>query len=115
MQDNNWAAGNLGLSFKTTYLDKRRQTSNTLNPCSPRLKQVIEVPIPSDVFGSNWWSLKLHNLFHSQCRNGCVDVWDLETRNKDCSLSISNTGFCRLATLASFDGGMLKYSTPVKY
>ena len=43
MQYNNWAAGNLGLSFKTTDMDKRRQKSNNLNPRSPGLKQIIEV------------------------------------------------------------------------
>ena len=40
-----------------------------------------------------------------------MDVWDLETKNKDCSVSIGNPGFCRLATFTTFEGGMLNYST----
>ena len=37
-----------------------------------------------------------------------MDVWDLETKKKDCSLSIDNPGFCRLAKFTTSEGGMLK-------
>lgn len=35
-----------------------------------------------------------------------MEIWDIETKNKDCSLSVGNPGFCRLATMPTFDGGM---------
>ena len=37
-----------------------------------------------------------------------MDVWDLETKKNDCSLSIDNPGFCRLAKFTTSEGGMLK-------
>lgn len=43
LQDNNGAAGNLGLSFKEKDLDKRGKRSNNVRQSSPRLEQTIEV------------------------------------------------------------------------
>ena len=37
-----------------------------------------------------------------------MDVWDLETKKNDCSLSIDNPGFCRLAKFTTSEEGMLK-------